>query len=276
MNLTSKIKTELNELGIKPRKSLGQNFLINDGIYQKILEAADVGKKDTILEIGPGLGTLTEYLSRTGASVIAVEKDRFLANYLAKKFESAKNVRIIEGDILKSKIENLELKDNDYKVVGNIPYYITSHLLRIIFEKWPQSRSVVLMVQKEVAQRIVAKPPRMSMLAVSVQYFVEPKIISYVSKGNFFPPPDVDSAIIKLIPHPISDPVSFQQIFFEVVRTGFSGKRKQLINNLSKKLKNKTEIQDKLTSVGIDPQRRAETLTIGEWRKITNILYLPG
>lgn len=274
MNLVQKIKTELGELGIKPQKGLGQNFLVNEGIYRKIIDAVETGRGETIIEIGPGLGTLTEYLSETGANIIAIEKDRYLVKYLQKKFANQKNVRIVEYDILKFQPANYKLETGNYKLVGNIPYYITSHLLKIIFEKWPRPKSIVLMIQKEVAQRIVAKPPQMSLLAVSVRYYAEPKIISYVSKGSFYPAPKVDSAVVKLVPYSVTDSASFQKRFFEIVKIGFAGKRKQLANNFSSGLKlPRNETDAKLLSLGVDPKRRAETLSIEEWRKITKIFF---
>jgi len=276
MNLLNIIKKELNALDIKPKKSLGQNFLINEGIYKKIVAALEIKGDDTIIEVGPGLGTLTEYLAESGAKIIAVEKDRKFAAYLKNKFPDRKNVRIIEGDILKFNPAYYQLQTINYKVVGNIPYYLTSHLLRIVLEKWPRPRLVVLMLQKEVAQRIIAKPPDMSLLAVSVQYYAKPEITNYVSAGSFYPPPKVDSAIIKLeIRNQKIENRKNDKEFFRVVRAGFSGKRKQLANNLSAGLKlSKKEIELKLLAVDVDPRRRAETLTVEEWQKITDILPL--
>ena len=284
MSLANQIKNELNQLGIKPKKSLGQNFLINGGVYRKIVAAAEIKAGDTVVEVGPGLGTLTEYLAETGAEIIAIEKDHALAEYLKTKFADQKNVKIIEDDILNFDPIRYTLNAIPYKIAGNIPYYLTSHLLRTIFEKWPQPELIVLMLQKEVAQRIVAKPPKMSLLAVSVQYYAQPKIISYVSHGNFYPPPEVDSAIIKLAPRVQGIGYSEKSAdagrwtldagrFFRIVRMGFAGKRKQLGNNLSGGLKlEKRFVEEKLKSIGIDPKRRAETLTLDEWQNITTML----
>lgn len=282
MILLNTIKKELNSLGIKPKKSLGQNFLINEGVYKKIVAALEIKKSDTIVEVGPGLGTLTGYLAESGIKIVAIEKDREFDAYLKKKFSDRKNVKIIEGDILKFNPRNYELQTTNYKLVGNIPYYLTSHLIRTVFEEWPRPERIVLMLQKEVAQRIVAKPPDMSLLAVSVQYYSKPEIISRVSRHSFYPAPEVDSAIIKLVSSEqftaYSDNAENCKLktvnFFKVVRAGFAGKRKQLINNLSRDLKiSKQEIQQKLSVADINPQRRAETLTIEEWQKITNSLF---
>lgn len=303
--ISQKIKDKLHQLSIEPKKSLGQNFLINEGVYKKIVAALEIEKNDTIVEVGPGLGTLTEYLAESGAMIIAIEKDEKLATYLRDKFSNWKNVKIIEDDILKFSPVSCKLETENYKLVGNIPFYLTSYLIRTVFEKWPRPEKIVLMLQKEVAQRIAASPPhsnlsvgasrpQMSLLAVSIQYYSKPEIISYVSAGSFYPPPKVDSAIIQLVPseqfaaysdnaenpEKASGPRGFTGCklktvnFFRVVRAGFAGKRKQLINNLATGLKiSKQEIQQKLSLVDINPQRRAETLTIEEWQKITNSLF---
>ena len=287
MILLNTIKRELAALDIKPKKSLGQNFLINEGIYKKIVAALEIKKNDTIVEVGPGLGTLTGYLAESGAEIVTVEKDRLLAAHLKNKFKDSKNVTITEGDVLKFNPIIYNLKPKTYKIVGNIPYYLTSRLLRTILEKWPSPGLVVLMIQKEVAQRIVAKPPEMSLLAVSVQYYARPEIISYISAGSFYPSPKVDSAIIRLasrtqgIGDRIIDrgakyktlpPTLNPTPFFRVVRAGFRGKRKQLINNLTAGLGiEKEKIKEKLLSAGVDYHRRAETLSIKEWQRVTEI-----
>ncbi|MEK7154322.1 MAG: 16S rRNA (adenine(1518)-N(6)/adenine(1519)-N(6))-dimethyltransferase RsmA [Patescibacteria group bacterium] len=276
-SISQKIKDELDQLGIEPKKSLGQNFLINEGIYRKIVAALEIKRDETVVEIGPGLGTLTQYLVNAGAKVIAIEKDRRLIDWLKNKFKNNPKIKIVENDILKIDPRKLGLEKDNYKVVGNIPYYLTSRLIRTVFEKWPHPEKIVLMVQKEVAQRICAKPPEMSLLAVSVQYYSKPKIISYVSRNSFYPAPEVDSAIIKLETQNLELKTNEVKNFFKVVRAGFAGKRKQLANNLTAGLKiSKQEIRQKLTLIDIDPQRRAETLTIEEWQRITNFLFSQG
>ncbi|MDP3954129.1 MAG: 16S rRNA (adenine(1518)-N(6)/adenine(1519)-N(6))-dimethyltransferase RsmA [bacterium] len=266
IGLTSKIKNDLKKLGSKPKKSLGQNFLVAESAYKKIISALELRPDETVIEVGPGLGTLTEHLAKSKASVIAVEKDDVLSEFLKNKFSNQKNVTIINSDILSYKLSAIS-----YKLVGNIPYYLTSHLIRTVLENWPTPNSIVLMLQKEVAQRIVAKPPHMSLLAVSVQYYAEAKIISYVKKESFWPAPKVDSAIVRLAPHTRTDwDRPGTDLFFKVVKAGFSAKRKQLGNNLSASLKiSKTEAENKLNSADIDPQRRAETLTVEEWLGLT-------
>ncbi len=262
------------------KKSLGQNFLINQGILDKIVQAVEVGPEDIIIEVGPGTGNLTEKLAKRAGQVIAIEKDRRLIEPLKEKFKNS-NVEIVEDDALKVNIGNLLLpsiskaygRKVNYKVVGNIPYYITSNLLRTIFEEWPKPKLIILTVQKEVAQRIVAKPPDMNLLALSVQFYAEPKIIGYVSRGSFRPMPKVDSAILRLSPKPeILNPKQ-KGLFFELIKAGFSGKRKQLINNLSK---NFGILRDDLLKIfeeaGFDYDVRAENLSLNQWIELEKFI----
>jgi len=209
---------------INPKKSLGQNFLINAGVLEKIVDAAEITKEDTVLEVGPGTGNLTKLISERAGSVVAIEKDYRLIEDLKLKFPA---IKLIEDDILKFKPEEHGLKDNAYKIVANIPYYLTSNLLRIIFEKWPRPKLIVLTIQKEVAQRIIAKSPDMNLLALSIQLYSEPKIIGYISKGSFRPIPKVDSAIIKLTPKEGTNTEDNEKVI-EVAKKAFAGKRKQL------------------------------------------------
>ncbi|KKR02610.1 MAG: Ribosomal RNA small subunit methyltransferase A [Candidatus Yanofskybacteria bacterium GW2011_GWA1_39_13] len=240
---------------INPKKSLGQNFLINAGVLEKIVDAAEITKEDTVLEVGPGTGNLTKLISERAGSVVAIEKDYRLIEDLKLKFPA---IKLIEDDILKFKPEEHGLKDNAYKIVANIPYYLTSNLLRIIFEKWPRPKLIVLTIQKEVAQRIIAKSPDMNLLALSIQLYSEPKIIGYISKGSFRPIPKVDSAIIKLTPKEGTNTEDNEKVI-EVAKKAFAGKRKQLQNTLS-------EIN--LESLGINPKSRPEELSISDWLKM--------
>lgn len=268
------IKALLNQYNLKPKKSLGQNFLINPKIYGDIINAADIKKGDKIIEIGAGIGTLTEYIAKAvgkEGEVTGVEKDSQFVKILKDRFKNNQNVIIKEGDIL----EYTPPTKKTYKIIGNIPYYLTSQLLRIIFEKWPVPKLIVLMVQKEVAKRIIAKPPKSNLLAVSVQYFSNPKIIQTVSKRGFWPQPGVDSAIIRLEPiiHNLESR-EFNKKNFKIIKAGFSEKRKQLANSLSRGLgASKEKVEQILVDSGINPSRRAETLTIPEWKKITKTYF---
>ncbi len=259
-----------------PKKSLGQNFLINPRILDKIISAAEISKNDLILEVGPGTGNLTEKLAEKAGRVIAIEKDRRLIELLREKFKNT-NVEIVESDVLKLGIEtligNLKLgfENSHYKVVGNIPYYITSHFLRKIFTEWPKPNLIVLTIQKEVAQRILAKPPKMNLLAISTQFFAKPEIISYVSKKNFRPVPKVDSAIIKLTPREKLQTDDVEK-FFKIAKAGFAQKRKFLISNLSKIIKDKAKLLEAFETLKINPKTRAENLSLEDWINLANQL----
>ena len=265
------IKELLGKQGIKPRKSLGQNFLTSRGVLGDILKAANLTKQDTVLEIGPGIGTLTRGLAQSAKRVVAVEKDPAMVEILKETTKDLPNIEIIQGDILKLRQakELLILSKEAYRVVANLPYYITSPVIRMFLEAETKPELLVLMVQKEVAQRICAKPPKMSLLAVSVQIYGEPSIVAYVKKGCFWPQPKVDSAILKIAPHNLTK-LSYPQLdlvkFFTVVKAGFKQPRKQLLNNLSQGLKiPKQKVETWLGQIGIAPTQRAETLAMQDW-----------
>lgn len=259
---------------LKANKLLGQNWLINPKIHQKILAAAEIVPTDVILEIGSGTGLLTKPLVQTGAKVLAVEKDRELAEKLQKEFAAIENVTIIPGDILKINPQNYGLSTKNYKLIGNIPYYLTSHLLRLVLEKWPAPKLIVMTIQKEVAQRIVASPPHMNLLGLAVQWHAQAEIIATVAKGNFRPVPKVDSAIIKITPQPLDpEKARFTPFLFKIARTSFSGKRKQLLNVLASGLGiSKTDLEQIFRTIGFDGHRRPETLSIPEWLKLSSTI----
>jgi 16S rRNA (adenine1518-N6/adenine1519-N6)-dimethyltransferase len=276
MNLSSKsaIKNLLKKYQLRPSKGLGQNFLIDKKVATRIIETADLRPEDVVLEIGPGLGVLTQELAKKVKKVIAVEKDTNLVGVLNNESRTigVKNVKVIQGDILK--IPNSQLSiPSSYKVIANLPFYLTAPAIRKFLETDTPPKLMVLIIQKEVAQRIYAKPPKMNLLAVSVQFYAEPKIISYVSKKSFRPQPKIDAAIIKIIPCKSALlSASLRFCFFKIVRAGFSQPRKQLINNLSKKLKvDKMEVESWLWKNNIQPIQRAETLSIKDWLKLTKV-----
>ncbi|MEK9157838.1 MAG: 16S rRNA (adenine(1518)-N(6)/adenine(1519)-N(6))-dimethyltransferase RsmA [Patescibacteria group bacterium] len=258
---------------IDAKKSLGQNFLINEGIIEKIIISADLTAEDTVLEVGPGTGNLTRALVATGARVIAVEKDHRAIEDLQAEF-SAPQIEIIEKDILEFKPEDYGLTEGNYKIVANLPYYITSHFIRNVFEEWPQPTSIVIMVQKEVAKRIMSKPPEMNLLALSVKYYAEPEIVTYVSRGSFRPMPTVDSAVIKLTPRTeYALPVEKEALFFAILKSAFAEKRKQLINTLPTIIgMNKQGTTELLKQIGLSPQTRPETVSMEYWLILVNSL----
>ena len=263
------IKKLLLKYETRPSKGLGQNFLIDKNVLEKIIASADIKPDDIILEVGPGIGTLTQELAKKAERVIAVEKDKTMVNILADVLNdlNVQNVQVINDDILK--ITKLKIKN--YKIVANIPYYLTSPLIRKFLESENPPQEIILMLQKEVAQRICSKPPKMSLLAVSVQFYAEAKIISYVSKNCFWPSPKIDSAIIKIIPYPDSSlRAKRSNLFFKIVKAGFSQPRKQIANNLSKTLKiNRKKTEEWLQKNKINPSRRAETLSVEDWKNLT-------
>ena len=255
-------------------KKLGQNFLKNTGILKSIVGMAEISADDIVLEVGAGTGLLTEKLAETSARIIAVEKDRNLIPILETKFKNQKNVTIIEGDILRFDLNLTKVEPWKYKVVGNIPYYLTSHLIRKVLEDWPTPKLILFMLQKEVAQRIVAKPPKMNLLALSVQLYADAQIMRSVSKKNFWPEPKVDSALIKILPkdRDAKEKNDIEKIL-KLARLAFSGKRKQILNSLSTGLKiPKEKLIGTLQEAGIDSKRRPESLEISEWLKLNQTL----
>ena len=277
------------------KKRLGQNFLADPVHLDRIVSAAELCLDDVVLEIGPGVGTLTARLARQAGRVVAVELDAGLLPALHETLAAYSNVTIIQGDILKldpvqlvslaaysaetatlDGIDNSQftIDNSQFKVVANLPYYITSAAIRHLLSASVRPELIVLTVQREVAQRIIAKPPEMSLLAVSVQLFAQPEIVARIPAGAFYPPPKVDSAILRLRPwqHP---PVEFpsEDLFFEVVRAGFGQRRKQLRNSLKSGLSMPAErVEAALQAAGIAPERRAETLTLAEWARLTSHL----
>jgi 16S rRNA (adenine1518-N6/adenine1519-N6)-dimethyltransferase len=256
--------------GLRADKSLGQNFLQDSYALEKITAAAEILPTDTVLEVGPGLGALTRHLAVAAKRVIAVELDGRLLPALRETVTGYANIEIVHGDMLKLAPAEI-VPVSDYLVVANIPYYITSALLRHLLETTPRPRRVVLTVQKEVAERICAAPGDMSLLALSVQVYGQPRVVAAVPAGAFYPAPKVDSAIVRidLTPAPFI-PYTLLDTFFALARAGFSQKRKKLRNSLSAGMrKSPAEMEETLRAAGIDPQRRAETLSLAEWRELT-------
>lgn len=258
---------------LTPNKSLGQNFLIDPAALERIVAAAEVTPQAAVLEIGPGLGSLTRHLAKTARRVVAVEIDRHLLPVLTDVLAEWQNVRVVHGDIMK--LDPAELMDETgYLVVANIPYYITSALIRRLLEARLKPGRVVLTVQKEVAERICALPGDLSLLALGVQVYGSPRIVQQIPAGAFYPPPKVDSAVarVDLYPQPLI-PVDRLDDFFRLAKAGFSQKRKTLRNSLSAGLRMSAEAAgEMLAAAGIDPRRRAETLNLDEWGALVSAL----
>jgi 16S rRNA (adenine1518-N6/adenine1519-N6)-dimethyltransferase len=278
MSIISQIKKLSYEYNFRPFSKKGQNFLINPLFYDKIVKTADLSKSDVVLEIGAGFGTLTKELAKKVKKVIAVEIDKKLVEILKKELKDFKNVKLIEGDILKLKFSDLKLKKN-YKIVANLPFSITGKFLKKFLageNRLLKPKLMVLMLQKEVAQRIVAKPGDLSLLSIMVQFYSQPKLISYVSKNNFWPKPKVDSAILKI--EKIKQKVLNKKdeiLFFKILKAGFSKPRKYLLNNLFKAgiIKNKKEGEKIFKKVNLALNSRAEELKIEDWLNLFKKIY---
>lgn len=259
--------------GLRADKGLGQNFLQDPFALEAIVEAAEIRPTDTVLEIGPGLGSLTRYLAVSAKRVVAVELDRDLLAPLQAVLAPHPNVTVLRGDILELSPREIITAD-DYIVAANIPYYITSAVIRHLLESDLKPRRIVLTVQKEVAERICAKPGDMSLLALSVQVYGEPHIAARIPAGAFFPAPKVDSAVltINIYSTPQIQPESID-LFFKLIKAGFSQKRKTLRNSLSSGLHIAPAAAEKLLqNADIDPKRRAETLSIAEWERLCEVV----
>jgi len=265
--LISETKRELRRLDTRARKGLGQNFLVDKHALDRIVSAAKLAPDDCVIEVGPGLGALTQELAKEAGRVIAVELDRTMAASLREKFADSGNVEIVEADILECDPESLAPPERDYKVVGALPYNIASAVLRLFLESNRKPTVIVAVVQKEVAQSIAAKPGDMSLLSVGVQLYGKPSIVKTIPPRSFYPQPRVDSAIVRIDVY--RDPpvkVDDEAAFFNVVRGGFSTPRKQLRNSLSHGLRiAPDEAGDIIDRAGIDHKRRAETLSVAEW-----------
>lgn len=271
------IKTLLARHHLYPKKRLGQNFLVNPKALSQMIEASSLSKHDTVVEVGAGLGVLTQELAKNAGHVVAIEKDESLIPLVQDILAPYSNTEIIHGDILNPSLAKpsyphlgLAKADTTYKVVANLPYNITSPVIRKFLEAPNPPKLMVLMVQKEVAERIAASPPNMSVLACSVQVYATPKIIARVSKSSFWPQPDVDSSILQITPLPKGTYGELSKedlpLFFRIMKAGFSSPRRQLLNNLSLGLsRSREDVTQLLETCGIEPKRRAETLSIKDW-----------
>jgi 16S rRNA (adenine1518-N6/adenine1519-N6)-dimethyltransferase len=275
----TRIKAALNSIDVRPSRDRGQNFLTDAGALAAVVDAAELTPDDTVIEVGPGLGVLTYELVQRAGHVISIELDQRLAARLDMEFGGRANLQIVQSDVLRTRSRELLGGDVPYKVVANLPYQITSAVLRHFLEADPAPDLMVVMVQWEVAKRIVATPPNMSVLAHSVQFYAQPEIVARVPASSFLPSPKVDSAVLRLRRH-ATPPVDVGDVdaFFRTIKAGFLQARKQLGNALPTGLagmgvkRPKEAVLDVLRAASIDPMRRAETLTLAEWARVHTLL----
>ena len=266
------LKRLLERHGIYPNKGLGQHLLISRRALNAVVAAADLSPDDSVLEVGAGPGVLTCELAQRARRVVAVEMDRAVLPVLRETTAGLANVEIIPRNLLEVAPEEV-FGDAPYKLVANLPYYITSLILRYLLESANPPRTLVVMVQREVAERLVAGPGEMSLLALSVQFYGTPRIVAYVPATAFYPPPKVDSAIVRvdLHPAPLLDSTTSDR-FFALIHAGFAEKRKQLHNSLARHLDDPREAIDRwLAEAAIDPMRRPQTLSLNEWLRLARI-----
>jgi len=274
----------LRHYNIRPSKGLGQNFLVDESVLERILEASQLSPSDIVLEVGPGTGLLTRRLAQVAASVITVELDRKMLPVLAEALRGCTNVHIVQGDILEldpvtevaKALGITDVSSLRYQVVANLPYYITSAALRHLLAARIRPERLTVMVQREVAQRIMAPPGELSLLAISVQVFGAPEIACLVPARAFFPQPKVDSAVLRVRIYDRPRVAAEEQArFFATVRAGFAQKRKQVHNSLTHALHIPHEgVLAALAEAGVAPDRRPQTLSIEEWASLAKALPL--
>lgn len=262
-------KQLLDQHGLDAKKSLGQNFLFDEAILGRIADAAQLSHTDELLEVGAGLGHLTVQLAQRAGRVVAVELDQRLLPILGQNVAGFPQVQLIQNDILA--IQPATLFSAAYKVVANVPYYITGAILRHLLTSLPRPALLVMTMQQEVAERLTAPPGHLSLLAVSVLFFGQPEIVLKIKAGAFYPRPEVDSAVVRIKIPAGSLPVP-ESLFFRIAKAGFSQKRKQLKNNLGQLPFSSSQIEWALQNAGIDGHRRAQTLTLNEWLALTKAI----
>ncbi|MCK5603231.1 ribosomal RNA small subunit methyltransferase A [Candidatus Pacearchaeota archaeon] len=271
MSKLEELKSLLQEYNLWAKKHFGQNFLVDEKVFDQIIGAADLKSSDNVIEVGPGTGFLTEQLVESANHVMAIEKDRDMVYLLNDRFKGVKNLELIHEDILKTQISDLE--SEAYKVVANIPYYITSPLLKHFLKSNHRPKLMVLLVQKEVAEKICGITGK-SMVTIETQLFGKPEIVAMVPAKAFYPAPKVESAVLKIevFDQPLVEE-SELKAFLRIVKFGFSQKRKKLSNTLGAGLHMKSsEMAEILREADIDPDLRAEHLGIEEWKRLMKVL----
>ena len=258
------IRRLLAQTGLRPSRAAGQHFLLDESVVDRMVDIAQVGAKDTVLEIGPGFGLLTAKLLARGATVVGVELDRRLAAYLRRKFVGHENLTLLEGDVFRVRLDQL-LTDHQFKLVANLPYSATSMVFRHFLTLTPRPSSMVVLVQKEVAERITAAPGAMSLLSLAVQYYGQPKKLFDVAPEKFFPPPAVISSAL-MVDNLTSGEPEIAKEMFRLARMAFAGRRKQLKNTLAGGLKIRPEKVIKWLMLNeIGPEARPQDLSVDNW-----------
>lgn len=274
--MTTSTGALLQRFHLRPKQSLGQNFMQDPVWLKRIVAAGEVRNQDLVLEIGPGTGSLTRYLAAAAREVVAIELDERLLPVLSHVLKDCENVNVVMGDILEYQLHRLlpAAADTGFKVIANIPYYITGQILRHLLQSDLRPALLVLTVQREVAARMVADVGQMSLLAVSVQFYCSAHFVSRVPAGAFYPQPGVDSAVVRLDVRPQTAwPHPDALRFFRVTRAGFAQRRKQLQNAVAHGLAlPREQVTASLLAAGVDPRRRAQTLSLHEWARLTDCL----
>lgn len=268
------VKKLLRAYDIRPTKGKGQNFLLDEQVIRDMVDAARVSGEDTVLEIGPGLGILTRALLERAGKVVAVELDANVATFLRAEFGGNPKFHLVTDDILRLRPEDLRALTGDrYKVVANLPYAITSPVIEKLLTVEPRPTQIVVMVQKEVAQRITAAAGEMSVLAIACQYYATAELVRLVSRTVFHPAPQVDSAVVRLSLTDRERDAAREKDFFRLVHIGFSARRKQLHNNLAAGLhRSSDEMKKMLEMIGKRPDTRAQELTVHDWERLRELL----
>ena len=274
MGLREETIAILNKYGLKANKSLGQNFMINQDVIDGIIGESKVCKDDLVIEIGPGIGSLTKALISNAKKVIAIELDENMVNILKTRFGLYDNFEIIHADILKTNLHELIEGYDSVKVVANLPYYITTPIIMKLLEEKIPIKSITVMVQKEVGERLCAthEDKEYGAISVSVRYYTEPRIALLVPRDNFLPAPEVDSCVVNL--ELLSKPrvkVNDEKVFFRLIKCAFSQRRKTISNSLASIGKPKEEVKEILNKIGIDEKLRAENLSIEQYASICNL-----
>lgn len=274
MNLREETEFLLNKYKLKANKNLGQNFLINEQIIDDIVKVANVNEDDLIIEIGPGLGSLTSKLADNAKKVVAIELDQNMIEILKERFSLYKNVEIIHGDIMKVDLKEIIGEEKNVKIVANLPYYITTPIVMKLLEENLKMKSITVMVQKEVGERFCAIPggKEYGAITVSINYYSDPKIVLDVPKDNFNPIPEVDSCVVQLKLKKNHIELKDKKLFFRLIKIAFSQRRKNIGNSLTGIGMTKQEVKEMLEALSLDINLRAENLSINQYAQIANYI----